>query len=102
VARGLVEAVGRSEAPGQPVLYGTTITFLEQLGIGSIDDLPSLGVFAPPGPPPDEPPLGAYRAARRTLGRESGVRASASEPEGGESGVRASASEPEGDREAGQ
>jgi segregation and condensation protein B len=109
VARGLVEAVGRSDAPGQPVLYGTTTTFLEQLGIGSIDDLPSLGVFAPPGPPPDEPPLGAYRSARRTLVRRAGVRASGSEPEGGESRVRASGSEPEGgesaapdgDREAG-
>jgi segregation and condensation protein B len=73
VARGLIEAVGRSAAPGQPVLYGTTTAFLEQLGIGSIDDLPSLGVFAPPGPPPDEPPPGAYRAARRSLGERASV-----------------------------
>ena len=67
VARGLVEAVGRADAPGQPMLYGTTTTFLEQLGIATIDDLPSLGVFAPPGPPPDEPGAGGYRAARRAL-----------------------------------
>jgi hypothetical protein len=51
------------------VLYATTTTFLEQLGIGSVDDLPALGVFAPPGPPPDEPVGGDYKAARRTLGR---------------------------------
>jgi segregation and condensation protein B len=70
VARGLVEAVGRADTPGQPVLYGTTTTFLEQVGIKSIEDLPSLGVFAPPGPPPDEPPAGQYRAARRSLGRD--------------------------------
>ena len=69
LARGLVESVGRSDAPGQPVLYATTTTFLEQLGIGSVDDLPALGVFAPPGPPPDEPAAGDYRAARRTLAR---------------------------------
>jgi segregation and condensation protein B len=81
VARGLIEAAGRADTPGQPVLYGTTAAFLEQLGIGSIDDLPSLGVFAPPGPPPDEPAIGGYRAARRTLG---GARASAGEPEGGD------------------
>jgi segregation and condensation protein B len=84
VARGLIQAVGRADTPGQPVLYGTTAAFLEQLGIGSIDDLPSLGVFAPPGPPPDEPPAGGYRAARRTLGV---ARASISEPEGRESGA---------------
>ena len=97
VARGLIQAVGRADTPGQPVLYGTTAAFLEQLGIGSIDDLPSLGVFAPPGPPPDEPPAGGYRAARRTLG---GARASVSEPEGGDPGARAGTSEPEG-RESG-
>jgi len=103
VARGLIEAVGRSEAPGQPVLYGTTTAFLEQLGIGSIDDLPSLGVFAPPGPPPDEPQPGAYRTARRTLGRPAGARASVSEPVGGESGARASVSDvSDGDGEAGE
>jgi segregation and condensation protein B len=84
VARGLIQAVGRADTPGQPVLYGTTAAFLEQLGIGSIDDLPSLGVFAPPGPPPDEPPAGGYRAARRTLGV---ARTSISEPEGRESGA---------------
>ena len=93
VARGLIEAAGRADTPGQPVLYGTTTAFLEQLGIGSIDDLPSLGVFAPPGPPPDEPTIGGYRAARRTLG---GTRANAAEPGGGGLRGRASGTEPEG------
>lgn len=69
LARGLVEAVGRADTPGQPVLYATTTSFLEQLGIGSVDDLPELSVFAPPGPPPDEPTAGEYRAARRALAR---------------------------------
>lgn len=69
VGRGLVESVGRADTPGQPVLYATTTTFLEQLGISSVDDLPELSVFAPPGPPPEEPATGAYKAARRTLSR---------------------------------
>lgn len=67
VARELVVPVGRSDAPGQPVLYGTTGPFLEQLGLGAVDDLPALGVFARPGPAPDEPPADGYRDARRTL-----------------------------------
>lgn len=67
VGRGLVEPVGRSDAPGQPVLYATTTAFCEQLGIGSVADLPALGVFAPSGPPPDEPPVDGYRAARRAV-----------------------------------
>lgn len=42
VDRGLVGEVGREEAPGRPVLYGTTPEFLERLGINSVSDLPSL------------------------------------------------------------
>jgi hypothetical protein len=29
------------------VLYGTTVAFLERLGLDSLDDLPSLGDFVP-------------------------------------------------------
>ena len=29
------------------MLYGTTVTFLERLGLDSLDDLPSLGDFVP-------------------------------------------------------
>jgi segregation and condensation protein B len=38
--RGLIAEVGHAPGPGQPVLYGTTPTFLEQLGLDSIDQLP--------------------------------------------------------------
>ncbi len=69
LSRGLVEAIGRDDAPGQPVLYATTTTFLEQLGLGSVAELPALSVFAPLGAPPDEPPFDGYRQARRDLGR---------------------------------
>lgn len=38
--RGLVEAVGRGEGLGRPILYGTTSRFLEHFGFASLDQLP--------------------------------------------------------------
>src|SRR5215471_3739540 len=38
--RALVREVGRGTGPGQPRLYGTTIRFLQMLGLESLDDLP--------------------------------------------------------------
>ncbi len=38
--RGYIEVVGTADGPGKPSLYGTTPTFLERLGINSLDDLP--------------------------------------------------------------
>ncbi|MBQ4649620.1 MAG: SMC-Scp complex subunit ScpB [Firmicutes bacterium] len=40
--KNLVEAVGRSEAIGRPILYGTTDTFLKNFGFTSIKDLPEI------------------------------------------------------------
>ena len=45
--RGYVDEVGRDPGPGQAVLYGTTPTFLEKLGLNSLDELPPLGDFVP-------------------------------------------------------
>ena len=45
--RGYVQEVGRDPGPGNALLYGTTITFLERLGLDSLADLPSLGDFIP-------------------------------------------------------
>ena len=45
--RGYIEAVGRAEGPGQPVLYGTTPLFLERLGLNSLDQLPPPEDFLP-------------------------------------------------------
>lgn len=42
IERGLVAEVGREEGPGRPMLYGTTPTFLERLGLSSLADLPPL------------------------------------------------------------
>jgi len=38
--RHLVKIVGRAEELGRPMLYGTTKTFLEVFGLGSLGDLP--------------------------------------------------------------
>ena len=42
VEYGLVEEVGRLDAPGRPILFGTTEEFLRRFSVPSIDDLPSL------------------------------------------------------------
>lgn len=36
------DVVGRSDAVGRPLLYGTTRHFLEQFGLDTLDDLPTL------------------------------------------------------------
>ena len=38
----LVEEVGRLDAPGHPILFGTTDDFLRCFGLSSIEDLPSI------------------------------------------------------------
>ena len=40
VHKGLIEEVGRKDALGRPILYGTTDTFLSHFGLSSLDDLP--------------------------------------------------------------
>lgn len=67
VSRGFVTELGRDTAPGQPLLYGTSATFLERLGLASLEELPALPDIAPGGPVPAEPAPGGYRAARREL-----------------------------------
>jgi len=47
VERGYVEAVGHDDGPGLAVLFGTTATFLERLGLNSLADLPPLERFVP-------------------------------------------------------
>ncbi len=42
VERGLIEERGRLDAPGRPILYGTTLEFLRSFGLRSLQDLPEL------------------------------------------------------------
>lgn len=39
---GLIEEVGRLNAPGKPLIFGTTKEFLRGFGISSIDELPKI------------------------------------------------------------
>ncbi len=50
IDKGLIEGVGRLDAPGRPVLYGTTDKFLRVFGINSLDELPETEPLAPPQP----------------------------------------------------
>lgn len=40
VEYGLIEEVGRMDAPGRPILFGTTEEFLRRFGVHSVGDLP--------------------------------------------------------------
>ncbi len=41
-ARGWIDEVGHREVPGRPILYSTTRTFLDDLNLRSLDELPPL------------------------------------------------------------
>lgn len=43
--KGLIEEVGRAEAIGRPILYGTTKSFLDYFGLSTIKELPDSSAF---------------------------------------------------------
>lgn len=42
VEYGLIEEVGRLDAPGRPILFGTTEEFLRSFGVSSVEELPKV------------------------------------------------------------
>lgn len=42
LSKGLIEELGRSEAPGRPILYGITPEFLQHFGLEGLDQLPQI------------------------------------------------------------
>lgn len=46
-ARGYITEVARDNGPGQAILFGTTPSFLDKLGLASLADLPSIAEFVP-------------------------------------------------------
>jgi len=62
--RKLIKIVGRKEALGRPLLYGTTTDFMRQFGLRSLDELPRLEELipseeaVPAAPPVDAAPAG--------------------------------------------
>jgi len=64
--RGWIDVIGHKETPGRPALYATTPSFLDDLGLRSLQELPPLDDIAKtldltqtpppaPQPAPDEP-----------------------------------------------
>ena len=47
VSKGLIEEVGRVEAPGRPIIYSTTPDFLQHFGLSSVTELPPLETATP-------------------------------------------------------
>ena len=56
--RRLVVELGRADAPGRPILYGTSVEFLERFGLLSLDDLPLLDAAVAERLVTPEPPAG--------------------------------------------
>jgi segregation and condensation protein B len=45
VAKELIEEVGRAEAVGRPILYGTTRKFMDYFGLSALSELPDSAIF---------------------------------------------------------
>lgn len=54
LSKGLVQEIGRTEGPGRPILYGTTMDFLQHFGLNSLDDLPPFDLLEQEGVSPEE------------------------------------------------
>jgi segregation and condensation protein B len=71
--RGLVEQVGRAEAVGRPMTYGTTPLFLEYFGLRRLEDLPAadelrkIVIERPPAPLTADPGLATAPPEQLTL-----------------------------------
>lgn len=48
IDKGLIEACGRLDAPGRPMLYATTDKFLRVFGLSSLSELPATEIMLPP------------------------------------------------------
>lgn len=73
-----VHVVGHKEVPGRPALYATTRTFLDDLGISRLDDLPPLDALReladlplPPLPADEPADAGGLRSATSAGGQQS-------------------------------
>lgn len=80
-ARGWIDVVGHRETPGRPALYGTTKTFLDDLGLRSLEELPPLEEIAQTLQ--YEPIAGEIRA-EEDAPEPTSTSESASEPEAGD------------------
>ena len=57
LSKGLIQEVGRAEAPGRPILYSTTPEFLQYFGMNTLQELPPLNLDEGPSPVEEYPVL---------------------------------------------
>lgn len=57
LSKGLIQEVGRAEAPGRPILYSTTPEFLQYFGMNTLQDLPPLNLDEGPSQVEEYPVL---------------------------------------------
>jgi segregation and condensation protein B len=69
--RGWIDVVGHREAPGRPALYATTKSFLDDLGLRSLQELPPLEEVARTLPLEPTPPAQTTDEAEQTARLES-------------------------------
>ena len=114
--RGLIREVGRKEAPGRPILYGTTPLFLQQFGLRDLSELPPPEQFrldaAEPGEASDAGgagPAPAGGTASETVEKgaadaagATGQGAARSEPDAAGTPADTGSSQPPGDPSAGR
>jgi segregation and condensation protein B len=84
--RGWVEVIGHKEVPGRPALYATTKTFLDDLGLRSLQELPPLEDIAKtldltPTPPPEPASQPASQPESASQPEPASQPESASQPE---------------------
>jgi len=94
--RSLVEQVGRAEAAGRPMTYGTTALFLEYFGLRQLEDLPAadelrrIVIEKPAAPLTADPGLATVPPEQLTLAEAEAGKAGAKEVEANGSGEKAS------------
>ena len=76
--RGWIEAIGYREAPGRPALFATTKQFLDDLALGSLDQLPAI---QSPGAEPEGMPQASHPGEQTSLGLD-GIEIAAEHPVG--------------------
>jgi segregation and condensation protein B len=96
--RGWIDVVGHREAPGRPALYATTKSFLDDLGLRSLQELPPLEEVARTIPLEPTPPAESAEEAEHTAQLESEQESELAseqdgEPESGEQTEEQSAEE---------
>lgn len=47
LSKGLIQEVGRADGPGRPILFSTTVDFLQHFGLNSLEQLPPYEVDEP-------------------------------------------------------